>query len=82
MACTGPTPPIMPLDVIVGRYVKNPIRTSFLYLPMQRPDRVRELMGRPSNRRSRAGLAFEIERSRLFLGWAMARLAILTKALR
>jgi class 3 adenylate cyclase/tetratricopeptide (TPR) repeat protein len=50
------------------------IRSSFLYIPMQRPDRVRDLMRPAFEASEQAGLAFEIGRSRLFLGWAIARL--------
>jgi class 3 adenylate cyclase/tetratricopeptide (TPR) repeat protein len=50
------------------------IRSSFLYIPMQRPDRVHELMRPAFEASEQAGLAFEMGRSRLFLGWAIARL--------
>jgi class 3 adenylate cyclase len=50
------------------------IRSSFLYIPMQRADRVRDLMRPALEAAEQAGLAFESARSRLFLGWAIAKL--------
>ena len=50
------------------------IRSSFLYIPMHRPDRVRDLARPALEAAEQAGLAFESARSRVFLGWAIARL--------
>jgi len=50
------------------------IRSSFLYIPMQRPDRVRDLTRPALEVAQQASLAFEIGRTSLFLGWAIARL--------
>src|SRR5262249_46079426 len=50
------------------------IRSSFLYIPMQRPDRVLDLTRPALEALEEAGDAFESARSRLFVGWAIARL--------
>jgi class 3 adenylate cyclase len=50
------------------------IRSSFLYIPMQRPDRVRDLTLPALEAAEQAAMAFEIARSRTFLGWAIAKL--------
>jgi adenylate cyclase len=50
------------------------IRSSFLYIPMHRPDRVRDLARPALEAAEQAGLAFESARSRVFLGWAISRL--------
>jgi class 3 adenylate cyclase/tetratricopeptide (TPR) repeat protein len=50
------------------------IRSCFMYIPMQRADRVRDLARPALTAAEQAALAFESARSRAFLGWAVARL--------
>jgi tetratricopeptide (TPR) repeat protein len=60
-----------------GRYLgpamNAAVRSSFFYIPLQRPDTLRELLEPALYAAEQAGLLFESARARAFLGWAIAR---------